>query len=287
VSPSLAERLGHAAESRLLIVNADDFGMCHAENRATVDGLEAGVYTSSTIMVPCPWFAEAADYARRRVEADIGVHLTQTSEWDTFKWGPVAGRDAVPSLCDERGHFHPTVEAVYQHAALDQVERECRAQIEQALAAGVDVSHIDSHMGTMQLDPRYHELYIRLAADYQVPLRMLPRRLLERMGFDGTLALVDQLGVLAPDFFHVGGPADPASTAAYWNDVFANLPPGVSEIYLHAGYDDPELRACCPAWAQRVADHEFFTTPATQAHLRALDIVPIGYRALRAAQRAG
>jgi predicted glycoside hydrolase/deacetylase ChbG (UPF0249 family) len=143
VPATLCERLGHPAGARLLIVNADDFGMCHAENRATVAGLEAGIYTSSTIMVPCPWFAEAAAFARRRPEADLGVHLTQTSEWEAFKWGPVAGRSAVPTLVDERGHFYRDVESVYRHATLDEVERECRAQIEQALAAGIDVSHID------------------------------------------------------------------------------------------------------------------------------------------------
>jgi chitin disaccharide deacetylase len=288
VPASLCERLGHAADSRLLIVNADDFGMCHAENRATVDGLEAGIYTSSTIMVPCPWFAEAAAYGGTRPSADLGVHLTQTSEWAALKWGPVAGRDAVPSLVDERGFFHPDVPAVYARATLEDVERECRAQIDQALAAGVDVTHLDSHMGTMQYDASYHELYVRLAAEYRVPLRMVPRRMLEGpgSGFERTLALIDEHGVLGPDWFHIGGPPAPEATAAYWNEFFENQPPGVSEIYIHAGYGDAELRACCPAWEQRVADHEFFSSAATQERLRSLGIVLVGYRALREAQRA-
>jgi chitin disaccharide deacetylase len=287
VPATLCERLGHSADSRLLIVNADDFGMCHAENQATVEGLDAGVYTSSTIMVPCPWFLEATEYGRSRADADLGVHLTQTSEWAGLKWGPVAGRGAVASLVDERGHFFADVESVYTHATLAEVERESRAQIEQALAAGVDVSHIDSHMGTMQLSAAYHELYARLAADYRVPLRMVPRRMLTRMGFDAALAVLDRHGVLAPDNFHVGGPPAPAQTPDYWNRVFEELPAGVSEIYVHAGHDQPELRACCPAWEQRVADHAFFTAAETQARLRSLGIVLIGYRALREAQRAG
>lgn len=284
---SLSERLGHGADSRLLIVNADDFGMCHAENAATIEGLDAGIYTSSTIMMPCPWAEEATAHARARGDADLGVHLVHTSEWETLKWGPVAGHTSVPSLVNERGHFFRDVESVYANATLEDVERECRAQIDQALAAGVDVSHLDCHMGTMQLDVRYHELYVRLAAEYRLPLRMVSRSMLERTHFDPVLALVDALGVLAPDHFVISGPADPTATADYWNHVLETLRPGVTEIYIHPGFDQPELRACCPAWEQRVVDHAFFASPETRTRLRSLGIVPIGYRALRAAQRAG
>jgi predicted glycoside hydrolase/deacetylase ChbG (UPF0249 family) len=288
VATTLLERLGRSPDSRLLIVNADDFGMCNAENVATVEGLDAGVYSSTTIMLPCPWSREALSYARARPAADAGVHLTHTSEWQTYKWSPVCGASAVPSLVDELGHFHRDIESVYRLAALDEVERECRAQIEQALTAGVDVTHIDSHMGTMQLDPRYHALYLRLAAEYRLPLRMLARGFLERTGFSDVVTLADELGVLAPDYLHVGGPADAAApTADYWNHVFDSLRPGVSEIYVHAGFDHPELRACCPQWEARVADHEFFSSPETAARLRRLGIETIGYRALREAQRAG
>jgi len=287
VPPSLCERLGHPPDARLLIVNADDFGMCHAVNTATIEGLDAGVYTSSTIMMPCPWAEEATAYARSRPGADFGVHLVQTSEWETFKWGPVAGRSDVPSLVDDRGHFPRDIESVYRRGDLDEVERECRAQIDQALSAGVDVTHLDSHMGTMQLQPRYHELYLRLAAEYRVPLRMASARLLPRMGLPDIHAMASSLGVLAPDELHFAGPPEPAATAEYWNALFDKLRPGVSEVIVHAGHDHPELRACCPAWEQRVVDHDFFTSAATQDRLRSLGIVPIGYRALREAQRAG
>jgi hypothetical protein len=142
-------------------------------------------------------------------------------------------------------------------------------------------------MGTMQLDGRYHELYVRLAADYRVPVRIAPRLLLERMGMGQVWALADELGVLAPDFLHFHGPPEPEATNAYWTSLFEGLQPGVSEILVHAGCDDPELRACCPAWRQRVADHEFFSAPSTRAQLVSLGIQTIGYRALREAQRAG
>lgn len=283
--PSLCERLGYPAESRLLIVNADDFGMCHAENAATVEGLLAGAYTSATAMVPCPWFHEAAAHARAHPEFDIGVNLTHTSEWESCRWGPVTRAAAVPSLADAHGCFFPEVEDVYRHARLDEVERETRSQIEVAVAAGIDVTHLDSHMGTLQLDARYHALYVRIAADYGLPIRMLRRERMRAMGLGAVVEQAAAAGVLAPDVLHVGGPPHVGETATYWSDVLRRLRPGVTEIYVHAGLDHPELRALGPAWAQRVADHQFFTARATREFLDALGVVRIGYRALRRAQR--
>src|SRR5260370_42286901 len=168
---STAERLGYAADARVLILNADDFGMCHDQNEGVISGLKEGVFTSSTILVTCPWFEEAAAFARNNPEADLGVHLTLTAGWDRYKWGPVLGRRAVPSLVDERGYLWQTVAQVYEHARLDEAATELRAQIEKALAAGIDVTHLGSHMGTLQLRADYHEIYARPAAEYLVPIR--------------------------------------------------------------------------------------------------------------------
>ena len=187
---STAERLGYKADARVLILNADDFGMCHDQNEGVMTGLKDGVFTSSTILVTCPWFEEAADFARKNPAADLGVHLTLTAEWDTYKWGPVLGARAVPSLVDERGYLWQTVAQVYEHARLDEAEAELRAQIEKAVAAGIDVTHLDSHMGTLQLRLDYHEIYARLANECRVPIRLASRR---RMGTDGMGAILDQL----------------------------------------------------------------------------------------------
>ena len=173
---STAERLGYTADARVLILNADDFGMCHDQNEGVMRGLKEGVFTSSTILVTCPWFEEAAEFARNNPAADLGVHLTLTAEWDSYKWGPVLGRRAVPSLVDERGYLWQTVAQVYEHARLDEAEAELRAQIEKALAAGIDATHLDSHMGTLQLRADYHEIYARLANDYRLPIRLASRR---------------------------------------------------------------------------------------------------------------
>lgn len=282
---SLAQLLGYADDARLLIINADDFGMCHAENAATMAGLEQGAFCCSTIMVPCPWFEEAAAFARRRPAADLGVHITHTSEWEVYKWGPVAGRSAVPSMVDAGGCFYRDAETFYAHARLDEAERETRAQIERALAAGIDVTHLDSHMGTMQLDVNYHDLYVRLAAEYRLPIRMANRSFMRDMGMGQIAALADRLGVLSPDHFWYGGPPAPEETPAYWTNVLRQLKPGVSELYVHAALDAPEMRAISDSWAQRAADYAFLTAPSTRALVHDLGITLIGYRPLRELQR--
>lgn len=284
-SRSLAELLGYSADARLLIINADDFGMCHAENVATIAGLEQGAFTSSTIMVPCPWFAEAAAFAEGAPQADLGVHITHTSEWLPLKWGPVTGRSHVPSMVDGRGHFYRDLPGLYGNARLDEVEAETRAQIDTALAAGIDVTHLDSHMGTVQLEPRYHALYVRLAAEYRLPIRMANRAFMQDLGMGHIADLATTLGVLSPDHFWYGGPRAPEDTAGYWTNVLRQLKPGVSELYVHAAVDAPEMRALGDTWAQRAADFAFFTTASTQALIRDLGIILIGYRPIRELQR--
>ncbi len=285
VASTTAQRLGKVAEARLLIINADDFGMCHSENVATMDGIESGSFCSSTVMVPCPWFEEAAAFARRTASADLGVHITHTSEWATYKWGPVLGPREVPSLVDARGYFFADVATLYAAARLDEVERETRAQIEKALATGIDVTHLDSHMGTVQLEPSYHELYLRLAAEFRLPIRMLPRSWLVDMGMERVAALADELGIVSPDHFWNGGPDAPEDTARYWTEMLRNLKPGVTELYIHAALDDAEMRAISDSCAQRAADHAFFAATATRQMLSDLHIELIGYRELRALQR--
>ncbi|MGC8846717.1 MAG: ChbG/HpnK family deacetylase, partial [Candidatus Hydrogenedens sp.] len=141
----LVERLGFPPDTKVLIINADDFGMNHATNMATIRALRVGGVTSSTVMVPCPWFPEAVSIIKENPKVSIGVHTTLTSEWGKYKWGPVLGRTAVPSLCDEMGYFYADVPFVYLNAKPEEVEKEVRAQIDKALSAGIDVTHIDSH----------------------------------------------------------------------------------------------------------------------------------------------
>jgi hypothetical protein len=151
---TLAERLGYQATDRLLIINGDDAGMCHAANQGVTEALAQGLMTSATIMAPCPWFYEIADYARNHPDKDFGAHLCHTAEWKLYRWGPVAPREQVPGLVDADGCLWRSVQEVYAHANPEEALAEGRAQIKKALAAGIDLTHLDSHMGTLQYDPR-------------------------------------------------------------------------------------------------------------------------------------
>ena len=179
---SLAERLGYKATDKLLIINGDDAGMCHTANLATTECLEKGFMRCATIMVPCPWFPEIAAYAKGQPDKDFGVHLCHTSEWGKYRWGPVAPCDQVPGLVDPEGYLWRDVPDVYAHATPEQALVEGRAQIRRALAAGVDVTHCDSHMGTLQLNPEYVKTYLQLAFEFDLPVRMASQETLARLG---------------------------------------------------------------------------------------------------------
>jgi hypothetical protein len=174
---SVVERLGYPPHTRLLIVNCDDLGSCHAANVGVYEALRDGVATSASLMVPCPWARDAA--ARYRGE-DIGVHLTLNAEHDLFRWGPIT---QAPSLLDGDGGFPRTLQDLWDHADLDEVRRECRAQVERAIYWGFDVSHLDSHMGTLELRPEFFDIYLELAVDFDLPMRLGPASSERAVGF--------------------------------------------------------------------------------------------------------
>ena len=163
---TLAERLGHAPDAKLLIITCDDLGLTHASNVAGYDALRTGVATSASLMVPCPWARDAA--SRYRGE-DVGVHLTLNAELETYRWGPITH---APSLLDGDGGFPRTLEDSWDHADVDEVRRECRAQIERAIVWGFDVSHLNSHLGALVARPEFFDVYLELAVDFALPLRM-------------------------------------------------------------------------------------------------------------------
>ncbi len=278
---STAERLGYAADARILILNADDFGMCHDQNEGVIKGLTQGLFTSSTILVTCPWFEEAADFARSHGQADLGVHLTLTAEWDRYKWGPVLGREAVPSLCDHGGYLRQTVEDVYQHDSLDEVEAELRAQIEKALGAGIDVTHLDSHMGPLHLRGDYHEIYVRLADEYRVPIRLTSRRRMRAEGMGAILDQLDGFGIVTPDHLVFNGPPSVGDTETYWTNLIRTLKPGVTEILCHPALARDELKSCARDAFQREADFRYFTSDQTRKLIADERVTLTGFRKLR------
>ncbi len=287
-SRSLVERLGFAPDAKVLIINADDFGMNQAGTEATMDGLKSGVMTSATIMVPCSWFPAVVKFAKAHPQANLGVHTTLTSEWGSYRWGPVIGQTAAPSLVDDLGYFYPDVRQVYAHAKLDEVDKEVRAQIDRAIKAGIDVTHIDSHMGTLQYDAKYHQLYLKIAKDYNLPCRLAGRDLMKANGAEAILDMARDMGVLGPEHLFMGGANKPEETESYWTGILKQVRPGlVSEIYIHPGQPTPEMKATTSSWAKRTAEAEFFSKPSTMQLIKDLGIELISYRELRELQRTG
>ena len=260
---SLAERLGHPADARLLIVNCDDLGSSHAANIATLRAFDAGVATSATLMVPCPWAREA------------------TCEYPGYRWRSLTG---AASLHDADGFMPATIAEVFERADADDVRAECRAQIDQARAWGVDPTHLDSHMGTVQLHGPFFDIYLDLAADYGLPLRMAGRREDERLGFAGRARAADR-GLIFPENFISPWPRD---TRQVMSDRLPGLAGGVSEIYAHPADDGAELRGYDPDHPQiRANDAVVLSDPAIAQLIRRSGITPISFRPLRDLQRAG
>jgi predicted glycoside hydrolase/deacetylase ChbG (UPF0249 family) len=275
---SLAERLGFDANDRVLIVTCDDLGSSHAANVGVYEALRDGIATSASLMVPCPWAREAA--ARYRGE-DVGVHLTLNAEHDLYRWGPIT---QAPSLLDGDGGFPRTPRDLWDHADLDEARRELRAQVERSILWGFDVSHLDSHMGTLQHKPEFFDVYLDLAVDFGLPIRLTGPETERTVGFPFRKLAAEE-GVVFPDhftYFRGGGRRRAVERAIY------DLAPGVTEIHLHPAIDTPELRAQTPDWADRVDDHDLVVNDhSLRTLLGRAGARLIGYRQLRELQRAG
>lgn len=274
---TLAERLGHDSDARLLIINCDDLGMSHAANEGCFSALRDGIATSATLMVPCPWARAAVVEADRE---DIGVHLTLNSEYDRYRWGPITH---APSLLDGDGGFPRTVTDSWDHADLDEVRRECRAQIERAILWGLDVTHLDSHMGTLQLRPEFFDIYLDLAIEFGLPLRMAGSSAEHTAGFPFR-QLATSEGVLFPDsFVYVGG----VGSREAIEGVATSLRPGVTEVYIHPAIDTPELRAIGHTTEARIDDLDLVAgSGPLAATLADHDVVLTGWREIRDLMRA-
>src|SRR5438874_3027613 len=172
VVKSLLERLGYPPDAKLLIVHADDLGMAHSVNMASIKALETGLVSSASIMIPCPWFPEIAAYARSHPEADLGLHLTLTSEWSLYRWGPVLSKERAASLFDQNGYLYLTEDVAAAHISAREAEAEIRAQIERARAYGIQPTHLDSHMGTLYQNKELFDVLMRVARDNGLPVRV-------------------------------------------------------------------------------------------------------------------
>jgi chitin disaccharide deacetylase len=279
---NIAERLGYPANSKLLIIHADDLAVAHSEDTASFEALDKHAATSASIMIPCPWLAEVSDYAKAHPDADLGLHLTVTSEWKTYRWGPVESKDKVPSLLDSSGYLWADNVPATQHIKADDAEKEIRAQIEKAMSVGIHPTHVDSHMGEFFERPDLFAVYVKVAREYKLPFlaALTPNAPKE------LVALLTPNDVIL-DNVAMAYPSVPASG---WKDFYLNtiknLKPGVTELIVHLGHDDAELQAVTvdhpdygAAWRQR--DYDVITSPEFKKALEENHIVLIHWSDLK------
>ena len=283
---TLADRLGYPPGTKLIIVHADDLAETHAVNAAAIKAFDSGAINSASIMVPCPWFPEMADYAKSHPDADLGLHLTLTAERVYYRWGPVAPTDKVPSLVDSNAYFHHDWD---QHPTISpkDVETELRAQIERALAMGVHPTHLDSHQYRLIMNGKeLFDVMVRVGHDYHLPIFVTRDWFVDHPYLASSVSPED----IVLDHTVT---MEPSVTSDKWDDFYLtalkNLQPGVTEFVIHPGLADEELRAATrerdtwgAAWRQR--DYDFFTSEKFRKTLADEHIQLITWREL--AQRA-
>jgi predicted glycoside hydrolase/deacetylase ChbG (UPF0249 family) len=255
---------------RYVIIHADDAGMSHSVNLATIQGMEQGIVSSASIMVPCPWFNEIAAYAKAHPEKDFGIHLTLNCEWKDYRWGPVAPRESVSSLIDSEGYLWGGVPEVVTNAKASDVEAELRAQVNRALEFGVPVSHLDTHMGAVVSRPDLVEVYVKLGVEFKVPVFFI-RAL--NVGVAATnpqirarglelVKLLDQNRLPVLDFmtqYYTGETYD--TKKKMYLKAIAETEPGVRYLIIHCGYNNEELQAITSSSQIRDNDRRVFTDP--------------------------
>ena len=257
-----AERLGYPRDTKLLIIHGDDLAVAHSVNAATFAALDRNAISSASVMVPCPWFTEVAAYGREHPNADLGIHLTLTSEWKTYRWGPVAGRDQVPSLLDPDGYLWAESGQVGSHAKPEEVEREVRAQIQRALSAGIKFTHIDSHMVSLLQTPALVAVYRKVAREYHVPFLAARSTNAPHL----MLSLVGDQDIVLDSVVTADEEVRPGEWKEYYVGILRGLKPGLTELIVHLGFNDAELKAITcghlgwdAAWRQR--DYDVVTNP--------------------------
>jgi predicted glycoside hydrolase/deacetylase ChbG (UPF0249 family) len=279
---SVAERLGYPADSKLLIIHADDLAVAHSVDTASFAALDQKAVSSGSIMVPCPWLTEVADYAKSHPDADLGLHLTLNSEWKTYRWGSVASKEQVPSLLAPDGYLFGESGSFRTHAKADEVEREIRAQVEQATKLGIHPTHLDSHMGSLFLTPELFTVYVKVAHEYKLPF------LAVRVGDERNrlLSLLSDKDIVLDSVVIFDPRVPPDQWTESYVKALRSLKPGLHEMIVHLGHDDSELQAVTvdhpdygAAWRQR--DFNAVTSPDFKKALEENHIVLVGWKDLK------
>ncbi len=260
-SQTLAEKLGYKNTDRLLIINCDDVGMCEAANQAVIEGQTKGIITSGTVMVPCPKSGDIIQEAKNNPSLNLGIHLTHTAEWKDYRWGSVTDPQKVKGLYDNEGYLWRSVEEVYANATPEEAYVEGKAQIQKAIDAGLVITHIDSHMGTMQLLPPYVDKYLQLASEFNFPVRMASQETLAKFGQPDMRKKFSDKGIIFADYmvYEELERYTEDDIIPFWTEIIKNLKPGVSELYIHGSVPNEELKTITDSWPTRNAEYDLFT----------------------------
>ncbi len=282
------KKMGFESSDRVLITHIDDMGFCHASNVAAVACLESGAASCASIIVNAPWFLEAAKISRERPEFDIGVHLTLTAEYPTFRWPALSSRDPSSGLMDKEGYLWHSQEDAVRHVTAEAAEAEMRAQIDTALAAEIEITHIDTHMGSV-VHPKFLGSYLSLAQEYGVPafLPSITRERLHAIGMDemtddylSVLEKVDTDSVPTLDEIIIDTLIDLDEKHQYYRDIVDDIQPGLTHLLFHPAVDGAELQAIADTHGSRHADYLAWSDPAMKTYIDDAGITHIGYREL-------
>jgi hypothetical protein len=275
---SLASRLGYSDDTKLVIISCDDLGSCHGATVGVYQALRDGVATCASIMMPAPWARYAADEFRGE---DIGVHLTLNAEHPLYRWGPLTH---APTLLSGEGGFPRSVDDLWEHADSTEVLRECRAQIERAIAWGIDVTHLAPHLTSITVRPEFFDVYLELAYEFSLPIRIPSTITAEAAGFPFRQLAANE-GIVFPDHFDHDWRAGSRERVL---GAIQSLQPGVTEIHVQPAIDTPEVRALGETAAGWIDDLALVTTDVElRTALTNSGAVLIGYRELRDVMRAG
>lgn len=283
---TFAERLGYPKDTIAVILHVDDVGMSHSSNLGAMTALESQSASSFAIMMPCPWVPEIARWLAKNTNADSGLHLTLTSEWQIYRWGPVAGKKAVPGLVDNEGCMWRSVPQVITHASADEIETEIRAQIDRAEALGIPITHIDSHMGTLFAKPDYFMRYMRVAIEKKLPMLAVGGHMThvsknEPEAAQSLRPLIPKIwnaGLPVIDDLHTGWSA--LDTPTKFHAALEELKPGVTEFLFHASVPTEDFPLITGSHANRKADLEALTSDKTKEILKRRNIVLTTWREL-------
>ena len=285
---NLAELLGYPKDSKLLIIHADDMGLSQSVNAATLKAFSSKGITSGSIMVPCPWSGDIMKYLKEHPGPDVGIHLTLTAEWDTYRWDGISSSDQIRSLLDSSGRFPRTVEELGKTAKGDEAYKELKAQIDLAIKSGINPTHIDTHMGSVLANPELVKVYLQLSEEYKLPI-LFPREYVGMLPKD-VAAMFGSKIFLLDNLFMLDNSLIKGSWAESYRKGIESLKPGLNQIIVHLAINNDEMKAICGGvdygseWRQK--DLDFVTGNELKEMLKANNIKLITWRQVGEAMRA-